>query len=137
MDRSLAQPRFRGVLIGVFSLVALALASFGVYGVIACAAAERKREIGIRVALGARPELVRRMIVLQGLKLTAFGLVLGVAGAAGAARLLEGFLFGVGASDPPTYVTTAAVFLAVTAAAAYVPARRATRMDPLAALREE
>jgi putative ABC transport system permease protein len=137
MDRSLAQPRFRGALIGVFSLVALALASFGVYGVIACAAAERKREIGIRVALGARPELVRRMIVLQGLKLTAFGLVLGVAGAAGAARLLEGFLFGVGASDPPTYVTTAAVFLAVTAAAAYVPARRATRMDPLAALREE
>jgi ABC-type antimicrobial peptide transport system permease subunit len=77
------------------------------------------------------------MIVLQGLKLTAFGLVLGLAAAAAATRLLEGFLFGVGASDPLTYAATATTFILVTAAAAYAPARRATRMDPLAALREE
>jgi putative ABC transport system permease protein len=137
VDRSLAQPRLRSALIGVFSLVALILASFGVYGVVACAAAERKQEIGIRVALGARQEQVRRMIVLQGLKLTSIGLLLGLAGAAAATRLLAGLLFGVGASDPLTYGGTALVFVAVTIAAAYVPARRATRMDPLAALREE
>jgi putative ABC transport system permease protein len=137
VDHSLAQPRLRSALIGVFSLVSLVLASLGVYGVIACAVAERRQEIGIRVALGARLEDVRRMIVLQGLKLTAFGLALGLAAAAAAARLLEGFLFGVGASDPLTYTATATTFIFVTAAAAYAPARRATRMDPLAALREE
>ena len=130
-------PGIVGALTGLFSLIALVLASFGVYGVAACAAAERRREIGIRVALGARPEQVRWMIVLQGARLTALGLLLGLAGAAAAARLLAGFLFGVGAADPFTYAGAAALFVAVTVAAAYLPARRATRLAPLAALREE
>jgi putative ABC transport system permease protein len=134
---SVAQPRLRSALLGVFSIVALLLASLGVYGVIACSVAERKKEIGIRVALGARPSEVRRLVLAQGLKLTAFGLVLGLAGAAGATRLIAGFLFGVSAIDPLTYVTTCAVFIAVAILASYLPARRAMRVDPIVALREE
>jgi len=134
---SVAQPRLRSALFGVFSLVALILASLGIYGVIACSVAERKREIGIRVALGARPSEVRSMVLGQGLKLTVIGLVLGLAGAAAATRLIEGFLFGVSAGDPFTYLATCAVFLAVAFLASYVPAQRAVRVDPITALREE
>jgi putative ABC transport system permease protein len=134
---SVAQPRMRSALLAVFSVVALVLASLGIYGVIACSVAERKKEIGIRIALGARPSEVRSMVLGQGLKLTAIGLALGLAGAAGATRLIEGFLFGVRASDPFTYVTTCAAFLAVAILASYLPARRAMRVDPIVALREE
>ena len=134
---SVAQPRLRSALFGVFSIVALALASLGVYGVIACVVAERKQEIGIRLALGARPEQVRWTVVGGGLKLTALGLALGLIGAAAIMRLLDSFLFGVSAGDPLTFLTTVAVFVAVALAASYVPARRATRIDPLAALRDE
>jgi len=134
---SVAQPRLRSALLAVFSIVALILASLGIYGVIACSVAERKKEIGIRIALGARPSEVRTMVLAQGLKLTAIGLVLGLAGAAGATRLIEGFLFGVRASDPFTYVTTCAVFIAIAMLASYLPARRAMRVDPMVALREE
>ena len=110
---SVAQPRLRSALLAVFSIVALMLASLGIYGVIACSVAERKKEIGIRVALGAEPSEVRRMVLGQGLKLTVIGLVVGLAGAAAATRLIEGFLFGVRASDPLTYLATCAVFIAV------------------------
>ncbi len=134
---SVAQPRLRSALLSVFSVVALLLASLGLYGVIACSVAERKKEIGIRVALGARPSEVRNMVVGQGLKLTAIGLALGLVGAAAATRLIEGFLFGVRASDPVTYVTTCAAFIAVAILASYLPARRAMRVDPVVALREE
>jgi len=134
---SVAQPRLRSALLAVFSIVALILASLGIYGVIACSVAERKKEIGIRIALGARPSEVRTMVLAQGLKLTAIGLVLGLAGAAGATRLIEGFLFGVRASDPFTYVTTCVVFIAIAMLASYLPARRAMRVDPMVALREE
>ncbi len=137
VEDSLAQPRLRSMLLAVFSFVALILASLGVYGVIACSVAERKREIGIRIAVGAEPSEIRAMVLGQGLKLTAIGLVLGLAGAAAAARLIEGFLFGVRASDPFTYVATCAVFIAVALLASYLPARRAMRVDPMAALREE
>ncbi len=134
---SVAQPRLRSALIGVFSIVALILASLGIYGVIACSVAERKREIGIRIALGARPSEVRSMVLGQGLKLTAIGLSLGLVGAAGATRLIQGFLFDVRASDPFTYATTCAVFLAVALVASYLPARRAMRVDPITVLRQE
>lgn len=134
---SVAQPRLRSALLAVFSMVALILASLGVYGVIACSVAERKREIGIRIALGARPSEVRSMVLGQGLKLTAIGLALGLVGAAAATRLIEGFLFGVSARDPFTYAATCAVFLAVALLASYLPARRAMRVDPITALREE
>jgi putative ABC transport system permease protein len=134
---SVAQPRLRSVLLAVFSTVALILASLGLYGVIACSVAERKKEIGIRIALGAEPSEVRWMVIAQALKLTAIGLIVGLAGAAAATRLIEGFLFGVGANDPLTYLMTCAVFIAIAILASYFPARRAMRVDPIVALREE
>jgi putative ABC transport system permease protein len=137
VDASVAQSRLRSALLAVFSVVALILASLGVYGVIACSVAERKKEIGIRVALGARPSEVRSMVLGQGLKLTLIGLAVGLAGAAAATRLIKGFLFGVSAGDPLTYAATCAVFLVVALLASYLPARRAMRVDPMTALREE
>ena len=135
---SMAQPRLRSALLGVFSTVALILASLGVYGVIACSVAERKREIGIRIALGALPSEVRSMVLGQGLKLTAIGLLLGLLGAAAATRVMEGFLFGVGAGDPFTYAATCGVFLTGRGAgelSASAPLR--VRIDPITALRED
>jgi putative ABC transport system permease protein len=137
VDDSVAQPRLRSALLALFSFVALILASLGIYGVIACSVAERKREIGIRIALGALPSEMRSMVLGQGLKLTAIGLALGLAGAAAATRLIEGFLFGVSSGDPLTYAGTCAVFVAVALLASYLPARRAMRVDPMTALREE
>jgi putative ABC transport system permease protein len=134
---SVAQPRLRSALLAIFSSVALILASLGIYGLIACSVAERKKEIGIRIAMGARPAEVRSMVLGQGLKLTAIGLALGLAGAAGATRLIDGFLYGVRASDPFTYALTCVVFLGVAIVASYLPARRAMRVDPMVALREE
>jgi putative ABC transport system permease protein len=137
VDDSVAQPRLRSALLAVFSIVALILASLGVYGVIACSVAERKREMGIRIALGAHPSEVRNMVLGQGLKLTALGLALGLAGSAVATRLIEGFLYDVSAIDPFTYAATCAVFIVVALAASYLPARRAMRVDPMTVLREE
>jgi ABC-type antimicrobial peptide transport system permease subunit len=137
VDESLAQHRLRRSLLTAFSIVALLLASIGVYGIVACSVAERQREIGIRLALGASHESVRRSVVLQGLNLTMIGLAVGLAGAVAASKLVAGFLFGVGTTDPVTFGGTALVFVAVTLAATYVPARRATRLDPLVVLRED
>ena len=137
VDESLAQARMRSALLAVFSGVALVLASLGLYGMITCAVAERRQEIGIRMALGARAIEVRRMVVSGALKLTGIGLVIGAAGAVLATRLVESFLFGVSAADPLTYAGTMAVFVAVTIVASDLPARRATRVDPLTVLRDE
>jgi putative ABC transport system permease protein len=137
VDESLAQPRMRGVLLSVFSITALILASLGIYGVIACAVAERRQEIGIRMALGAGQTQVRRMVVSEGLKLAATGLLVGLAAAAATTRLLAGLLFGVTPGDPITFLGTSAVFVLVAMAASYLPARRATRVDPLTVLRQE
>jgi putative ABC transport system permease protein len=137
----MAQPRMRGMVFGVFSIVALVLASLGVYGVIACAVAERKQEIGIRMALGARPSRVRGMLAVEGLKLTAIGLAIGLAGAAAASRLLSRFLYGISAADPRSFLGSflgaAVVFAVVALAASYLPARRATRLDPLQVLKSQ
>jgi putative ABC transport system permease protein len=137
VEKQLAQPRLRGILLVVFSCVALALASMGVYGVIACGVVERKQEIGIRMALGARQGQVRLMIAGEGLKLAGIGLVIGLAGAAAASRLLRGLLFGISPFDPASFIVAAAVFVSVAAAASYVPAHRATRIDPLRVLKSE
>ncbi len=137
VDQSLSAHRLRGTLLTSFSVVALLLAAIGLYGVIACAVAERRQEIGIRMALGARHNHVRRMIVGQGVLLTILGLVVGFAGAAAASRLIETFLFGVSRTDPATFAATAVVFLAVAFFASYFPARRATTVDPLIVLRNE
>ena len=137
ISEAIAQPRLRGALLGVFSIVALILAALGVYGVIACSVAERRKEIGIRVALGAQPSQIRAMVVGQGLKLTAIGLVIGLVGAAAATRWLQSFLFGVSPNDPLTYAATCALFAAMALIAGYLPARSAMRVDPIASLRED
>ena len=141
VSNQLAQPRMRGIVFGVFAVVALMLASLGVYGVIACAVAERKQEIGIRMALGARPARIRGMLAAEGLKLTAIGLAIGLAGAAAAGRLLARFLYGISAADPwsflGSFLGAAAVFAAVALAASYLPSRKAVKLDPLRVLKSE
>ena len=137
VSESIAQPHLREILLALLSALALLLASIGIYGVIACAMAERRKEIGIRMALGAQAGEVRRMMVVQGVKLTLTGLGLGLLAAAGTTRTLQGMLFGIGPGDPVTFAGTAAVFLTVAFIASYLPAWRATRVDPLTVLREE
>jgi putative ABC transport system permease protein len=137
LSESVAEPRFRTLLLGVFALTALALAAIGVYGLISYSVANRRREIGIRVALGAQPAQVIRPIVREGMTLAAIGVVLGLAGALAATKILSAFLFGVDASDPVTFAGVAALLLIVAFLASYVPSRRALKVDALTALRAE
>jgi len=125
------------LVLGTFALTALLLAAVGVYGLISYSVAQRTREIGIRVALGARPSQVTVPIVREGLALTTIGVAIGLAGSFAATRLLATFLFGVDATDPLTFIAVAALLLAVAFAASYLPSRRALRVDPLTALRAE
>jgi putative ABC transport system permease protein len=125
------------VILGLFSSLAIVLSAIGIYGVMAYAAARRTREIGIRMALGAQTSEVMAMMMGSGMKMAAFGAVAGLFAAAGAARLLQGLLYGTASTDPATYVSATALLFAVALIACYVPARRAMRVDPLTALREE
>ena len=134
---SVSRPRLYAVLATVGSVIAMVLAAIGIYGVIAYLVAARTREFGIRIALGASPRDVYRMVVGRGLVLTGIGLTLGLAGAAVAVRSLEGLLFGLTSLDPATFVTSATLFSLVAAAACAIPALRATRIDPAVALRSE
>jgi putative ABC transport system permease protein len=117
--------------------LALALATVGVYGVVAYSVAQRTHEIGVRMAVGAQPGDVVRMIVQEGGRLALVGVVAGLALAAAAARLIRGLLFDVSAADPATFVAAPIVLLAIAIVASYIPARRATRIDPIIALRGE
>jgi putative ABC transport system permease protein len=137
LERVTGQPRFRAILTGSFAFAALVLAAVGLYGLVSYTVAQRIPEIGVRLALGATPAQVGRLIVGQGLGLVAAGVVLGIVGAVAAARLLEGLLFSVSATDPVIYSALAALLLLIAAAACYIPARRAMRIDPIAALRAE
>jgi len=141
MDRlvaaSMAQRRLSMTLLGTFALLALMLASVGIYGVLSYAVAERSREIGIRRALGAQDGQVLRMVVSEGMRLALIGVVAGVATALLATRLMRGLLYGVGVTDPATFVVVTAIVAAVAFAASYLPARRAARVDPTEALRAE
>jgi putative ABC transport system permease protein len=137
LARSLALRSFMMMLLSIFGGLALVLASVGIYGVISFAVSQRTREIGVRMALGARPADVLRMILREGLKLVAVGVVLGVAAALMLTRLLESMVYGVSVRDPLIFVLVNLLMVAVSLAACYVPARRATRVDPLVALRYE
>jgi putative ABC transport system permease protein len=137
VSESVAQPRFNLVLLGTFSLLALVLAAIGIYGVMSYAVSQRMHEIGIRIALGARPGDVLKMVVRQGVELTVAGLGVGLAAAWALTRVLSGLLFGVTPTDPPTFVGVSLMLAVVAFLATYLPARRATRVDPLNALRDE
>ncbi len=134
VNESIAQPRFRTSLLGVFSGVALLLAAIGIYGVIAYSVAQRTQEIGIRMALGAQRSDVLRLIIRQGMVLTAIGIALGIVGALFLTRLMESLLFGVGAADPITFSLIALLLGAVSLLACWLPARRAARLNPITAL---
>ncbi|MGH9347967.1 MAG: ABC transporter permease [Vicinamibacterales bacterium] len=135
--QSVAAPRFSTVLMTTFAVVALMLAAVGLYGVISHAVSQRTREIGIRIALGASRRDVLRMIVGRGLSLAALGIAAGVAAAVVVARLFTALLYGVTATNVPTYALSAVLLVAVGATASYLPARRATAVDPVSALRAE
>jgi putative ABC transport system permease protein len=134
---SIARDRLNAVLSGAFALTALSLAAFGVYGLLSYLVSERTREIGIRTALGARTSEVSRMVLGHTLWLVIPGLVAGLAGALALTRLIEGLLYGVASRDPATFAAVVGLTVAVGAIAALVPARRAARVDPLTALRQE
>lgn len=132
-----ATPRFRAILLGIFAALAVCLAMAGVYGVMAYVVGQRSGEIGLRMALGATPGSVMRLVLKQGLTLAALGLLLGLLGAAATSQLLTRMLFQVKAADPATYAVVALLLAVVALAACWLPARRATHVDPLTALREE
>ena len=134
---SVATPRFQTLLLALFAAVGLALTAIGLYGVMAYGVAQRTREFGIRLALGARPGQVLGLVLRGGLALIAAGLIVGIVAGALATRLLASTLYGVDPLDPPTFGGVAAMLAAVAMVASYVPARRATRVDPIAALRSE
>jgi putative ABC transport system permease protein len=131
------QRRLSGTLFLVFAALALALAAIGIYGVMSYAVSQRKREIGIRMALGAQPKDVLRMIVGQGARLIALGLGVGLVVALLGSRLIHSLLYGISSADPLVYVSVLAVLTAVALLACWLPARRATKVDPLQALRQE
>jgi putative ABC transport system permease protein len=137
LARSIATPRFTAILLGTFAGLALLLAGFGLYGVMAYSVAQRSREIGIRMALGARAADVRSLVVNQAVRLGSVGLVIGIAGALTVTRVLNSLLFGVTASDPLTFAAVSTTLVVVLVLAAYLPARRATRVDPIVALRAD
>jgi predicted permease len=132
-----AAPRFRTLLLGTFAAIAVCLAMAGVYGVVAYTVGQRASEIGLRVALGARSSDVLRLILRQGIVLTGIGLAAGLVAAVAATRLVSSMLFEVKASDPATYAGVAALIGVVSLAASYIPARRAARVDPASALRQD
>jgi predicted permease len=135
LGQSIAQDRFNTLLLGIFSAAALILAVVGLYGVLSYAVAQRTTEIGIRVALGASTREVLTSIMLQGWRLTLVGVVAGCTGSIGLTRLMEGLLFGVTATDPLTFLIAILILTLAATVACWVPARRATRVDPIIALR--
>ena len=134
---SMAPQRFRMLLIGLFALLALVLAAVGVYGVIAYSVGQRRHEIGVRLALGAQRRDVMKLLLGEGAVLAVAGIGLGIAGAFWLTRFFSSLLFGVKPTDPVTFLSVSIVLVGVVLLASYIPARRATRVDPMVALRHE
>ena len=136
-DKSVAQTSFTLVMLGIAGTMALTLGIIGIYGVMSYTVSQRKREIGIRLALGAQGGDVLKIVLRQGTKLALMGVVVGIAAAFALTRLMSNLLFGVSAHDPLTFVAVAAILILVALFACYIPARRATLVDPIVALRYE
>jgi predicted permease len=134
---SVAQPRFRMLLLAVFAMSATLIATCGIYGLMAYAVTQRRREIGVRMAVGAEPRDVLRLVLGRALRIVGLGVIVGLAGAVGVTRVLQRFLFGVTPTDPLAFTVVTLLLVAVGLIAAWLPARRATRIDPTAALRAE
>jgi putative ABC transport system permease protein len=137
MSQSLGQSRYSGLLLGIFAIVALALAAVGIYGVIAYAVSQRTREIGIRIALGARKRHIFRLVVGHGMILSMIGVAIGVAASLMLTRYLSSLLYDVSSTDPVTFTSVVLILITVALLACSIPARRATRVDPMNALRHD
>jgi putative ABC transport system permease protein len=137
VSRAIATPRLTGFLLGTFAMLALMLASIGIYGVLAYAVAQRTHELGVRAALGASSSALLRLVLIRGLILALLGLVIGLGGTIGLTRFIATILFNIPPRDPMTLTWVAAVLAGVAMLACYIPARRATKVDPLVALRYE
>ena len=135
--RLTAPARWSARVLALLGAAALALCGYGLHGLVVAAMSARTREIGVRMALGADARALRRSVVLQALRLTGAGLVIGAAGSWGLVRLMGSFLYGVAAYDPFTYAAVAILFTTVAVVASYLPARRATQVDPMVALRHD
>jgi len=134
---SLARQRFASTMLGAFAAFALLLAAVGIYGVMSYLVTQGTHDLGVRVALGARPGNIVGLVVRQGMELAAIGILAGLAGSVALTRVMASLLFGVSATDAATFVAVAMLLAAVAFAATVIPARRATRVDPMVALREE
>jgi putative ABC transport system permease protein len=137
VSASIATRRFYMQLLGTFAALAFILSAVGIYGIVSYSVAQRTREIGIRMALGAKQSDVLRLVLVEGLRLTMLGVVLGIAGALASTRVLTNLLFEVKPTDPMTFIGLSFLLAVVALLASYIPARRATKVDPLVALRYE
>jgi putative ABC transport system permease protein len=133
----LADRRFLLLLVGLFAAAALSLAVVGIYGVVAFSVTRRTQEIGIRMALGAKRNNILRLVLGEGARMAAFGVLIGIGASLAITRLMSSLLFGVSAADPLTFVTLAVLLSVAALLASYIPARRAMRVDPMVALRYE
>jgi putative ABC transport system permease protein len=137
LSNSAAQPRLNTVLLTTFSVVALVIAAIGIYGVLAYSVNQRTREIGVRMALGATPGRVLNLVVSEGMRMVLVGVVVGLAGGLALAKTISSLVFGVAVHDPATFIMVGVILTAIALVACFIPARRAARVDPMVALREE